>query len=74
MRFFEKKVEENSMYKVIKGFSDLANGLHKYEAGDSYVEKYPTVTADLVKRGFIQKVEVQKVEEKKYEAMQKEQK
>lgn len=74
MKFFEKKVEENSMLKVVKGFSDLANGLRKYEVGDSYEEKYPTVTADLIKRGFIQKVESQKVEEKKYEAVQKEQK
>lgn len=57
------------MYKVVKDFSDLVNDLHKYKAGDTYKEVYPNVTADLERRGFIEKVE-----EKKYEAVQKEQK
>ena len=57
------------MYIVEKAFSDLVNDLHKYNVGDTYKEIYPAVTADLLQRGFIKKVE-----DKKYEAVQKEQK
>lgn len=68
MGIFKKK-EDKAMLKVAKGFSDLVNDLKKYEVGDTYEEVYPRVTQDLLARGYLQKVE-----DKKYEAVQKEQK